>query len=125
MITAPRIEEFKKEIRHYLGKQKTVYIIDGAGPCIVLMHEIPGLTPNVLRLAALLHNEGFRIVMPDFLELPVASRTRFTRPRKSYTYEFAQINPKGGSCDNAQGRLDGRQRNLQLLAHNKSSDPDI
>lgn len=51
--------------RTYLEKTRTVYKIGNSGPGVVLMHEVPGLTPNVLRLALLLSQRGFRVALPS------------------------------------------------------------
>lgn len=42
----------------------------GSGPGIVLVHEIPGITPSVLRFANDLVGAGFTVVMPDVVGTP-------------------------------------------------------
>jgi len=39
---------------------------DGAGPGVIVMHESPGLTPEVVRFGRDLVDEGFTVVMPHF-----------------------------------------------------------
>jgi dienelactone hydrolase len=42
----------------------------GSGPGIVIMHEIPGITPNVARFAGLVAAEGFTVFMPVMFGTP-------------------------------------------------------
>jgi dienelactone hydrolase len=39
---------------------------DGEGPGVIVMHESPGLTPEVVRFGRELVQEGFTVVMPHF-----------------------------------------------------------
>lgn len=36
----------------------------GTGPVVIVVHEIPGVTPNVIEFAERVVNEGFTVVMP-------------------------------------------------------------
>jgi dienelactone hydrolase len=36
----------------------------GSGPVVIVVHEIPGVTPNVIEFAERVVNEGFTVVMP-------------------------------------------------------------
>ena len=65
MIDPPDLGEFTSSNKTFLGATRTVYRIGDAGPGVVLMHEIPGMTPNVLRLAKLLAMRGFRVALPS------------------------------------------------------------
>ena len=42
----------------------------GAGPVVIVVHEIPGITPAVVRFADDVVAEGFRVVMPDLVGTP-------------------------------------------------------
>ena len=42
----------------------------GSGPGIIVVHEIPGITPAVLRFANELVEAGFTVVMPDLVGTP-------------------------------------------------------
>ena len=42
----------------------------GSGPGVILIHEIPGITPNVLRFAEEVVAAGFTVVMPSLLGTP-------------------------------------------------------
>jgi dienelactone hydrolase len=45
------------------GATRTVYT-RGTGPGVVVMHEIPGITPPVARFATRVADEGFRVYLP-------------------------------------------------------------
>lgn len=43
---------------------------DGAGPGVLIMHELPGLTPSCLRLAAMVRDADSRVYLPWFFGQP-------------------------------------------------------
>lgn len=45
------------------GSERDVYR-GGLGPAVVIMHEVPGLTPEVLRFAGYVRDAGFTIYLP-------------------------------------------------------------
>jgi len=53
----------------YNGETKTVYR-RGEGPGVVVMHEIPGITPEVARFARRVADAGFTVAMPDMFGTP-------------------------------------------------------
>jgi dienelactone hydrolase len=65
MIPLPKLSDFSVSDVTFLGTTRKVYRTGTSGPGIVLMHEIPGLTPEVLRLGKLLSDEGFRMALPS------------------------------------------------------------
>lgn len=52
----------KTEFTHD-GKVKPVYV-RGHGPAVIVIHEIPGITPEVVRFADWVVDAGFRVYMP-------------------------------------------------------------
>ncbi|HEY6274232.1 MAG TPA: dienelactone hydrolase family protein [Terriglobales bacterium] len=50
----------------YQGKERTVYRA-GAGPAVVIMSEIPGITPQVVRFARYVAEAGFSVYMPHLI----------------------------------------------------------
>lgn len=52
-----------------LDERRTVYT-RGDGPGVVVMHEIPGIIPEVARFAARVADEGFRVFVPDMFGTP-------------------------------------------------------
>jgi dienelactone hydrolase len=51
------------------GDTRTVYR-RGAGPAVVVMHEIPGITPEVARFAARVADAGFTVLLPHLFGVP-------------------------------------------------------
>src|SRR5215813_8036318 len=48
------------------GKTRTVYRA-GRGPAVIVMSEIPGITPEVVRFAKYVAESGFSVYMPELL----------------------------------------------------------
>ena len=48
------------------GKSKTVYRA-GKGPAVVIMSEVPGITPQVVRFARYVADSGFSVYMPELV----------------------------------------------------------
>ncbi len=46
------------------GVEKTVYVA-GNGPAVIVMHEMPGISPHVARFARWVRDAGFTIYMPS------------------------------------------------------------
>lgn len=57
-----------------LGAARTVYR-RGEGPPIVVMHEIPGITPDVARFATRVADEGFSVALPHLFGTPMKPMT--------------------------------------------------
>jgi dienelactone hydrolase len=51
------------------GATRTVYTL-GQGPGVVVMHEIPGITPQVEEFARRVAAAGFRVYLPDLFGVP-------------------------------------------------------
>jgi dienelactone hydrolase len=51
------------------GKTKAVYRI-GSGPAVIVIHEVPGLTPRVAAFARLVADAGFSVSCPILLGTP-------------------------------------------------------
>src|SRR5689334_5132157 len=52
------------------GRQRrTVYRL-GSGPAVILMHEIPGITPQVARFARYVAKSGLTVFMPHLFGTP-------------------------------------------------------
>jgi dienelactone hydrolase len=51
------------------GSERTVYT-RGGGPGVVVMHEIPGITPSVARFATRVADAGFRVYLPSMFGTP-------------------------------------------------------
>ncbi|GAA2473533.1 dienelactone hydrolase family protein [Terrabacter carboxydivorans] len=68
---------------------------DGAGPGVVVMHESPGLTPEVVRFGRELVDEGFTVVMPHFFgsahEAPRRMEAARVIPRICVSRDFTMV----------------------------------
>ena len=51
------------------GKERIVYR-RGTGPAVVVMHEIPGITPQVARFAGYVADAGMTVFMPNLFGVP-------------------------------------------------------
>ena len=51
------------------GATRTTYT-RGDGPGVVVMHEIPGITPEVKRFAEIVADDGFRVYLPHMFGTP-------------------------------------------------------
>jgi dienelactone hydrolase len=63
------LEGFEQRSFTYNGETKTVYR-RGRGPGVVVMHEIPGITPAVERFAVRVAEEGFSVALPQLFGTP-------------------------------------------------------
>ena len=53
----------------------------GVGPAIIVIHEIPGITPLVAKFANEVVSRGFTVVMPSLVGTPGQEPSRFYRAR--------------------------------------------
>lgn len=51
------------------GTERAVYR-GGQGPAVVIMHEVPGITPELLRFASFVRDAGFTIYLPHLFGVP-------------------------------------------------------
>lgn len=63
------LSEFDATDLTFLGETKTVYR-GGAGPGVVLLHEVPGIHPGVVRLARTICDSGMSVWMPSLFGQP-------------------------------------------------------
>ncbi|MCA9515386.1 MAG: dienelactone hydrolase family protein [Myxococcales bacterium] len=66
---APPLEGFSVEPFAFEGREYPVYW-GGAGPGVVVVHEIPGITPAVAAFARRVIAEGFTVAMPSLFGTP-------------------------------------------------------
>ena len=60
------LSQYAKTVFTHEGRAKTVYV-RGKGPAVIVMHEIPGITPQVIRFADWVVDAGFRVYMPELV----------------------------------------------------------
>jgi dienelactone hydrolase len=68
------IADFSRRLVDVDGVVKTVYVA-GSGPAVVLMPEMPGISPDVLRLARWVRDAGFAVYVPSLFGIDGAYPT--------------------------------------------------
>ena len=63
--SAPIVSGFHGDAKNVRGSNKRVVRIGTHGRGVVLMHEIPGITSLVLRLAKVIADRGYRVAVPS------------------------------------------------------------
>lgn len=64
MSTDDPLTDFDAREVTLLGQSKRVYV-QGSGPAVVVMHEMPGISPQVARFARWVREAGFTVYMPS------------------------------------------------------------
>jgi dienelactone hydrolase len=85
------LNDFEKREITLLGKTKRVYVA-GSGPAVIVMSEIPGISPYVARFARWVRDAGFTVFMPSLFGedgvLPGNGRAMVTLARACISKEF-------------------------------------
>jgi dienelactone hydrolase len=68
------LDGFLKETFTASGKARDVYRM-GTGPAVIVIHEIPGITPLVAAFARKVAERGMTAVMPDLFGEPGRARS--------------------------------------------------
>lgn len=58
------LTDFEKRSIELNGIRKSVYVA-GSGPAVIVMHEMPGISPHVARFARWIRDAGFTVFMPS------------------------------------------------------------
>jgi dienelactone hydrolase len=58
------LRDFERRDVTVMKKRKLVFV-SGAGPAVIVMTELPGITPNVARFARWVRDAGFTVYMPN------------------------------------------------------------
>lgn len=64
------VEGFIQEVRSVGGVERSVFFRRNDGPGVVVLHEVPGITPEVARLARIIADAGYSVAMPTFFGVP-------------------------------------------------------
>jgi dienelactone hydrolase len=59
------LEDFEARSITLNGTEKKVYVSSGDGPAVIVMTEMPGISPQVARFARWVDNAGFTVYMPS------------------------------------------------------------
>tara|TARA_R110000824_G_scaffold13280_5_gene57903 strand:- start:40242 stop:41081 length:840 start_codon:yes stop_codon:yes gene_type:complete len=85
------LEDFEKREVTLLGNTKRVYIA-GRGPAVIVMSEMPGISPYVARFARWVRDAGFTVYMPSLFGedgvLPGNGKAMVTIARACISKEF-------------------------------------
>ena len=68
------LDDFAVRELEFDGQAKRVYVA-GSGPAVVVMHEMPGITPDVARFARWVRDAGFTVWMPSLFGVDGAAPT--------------------------------------------------
>ncbi|HET6743659.1 MAG TPA: dienelactone hydrolase family protein, partial [Kribbella sp.] len=58
------LTDFQHRVVEIEGVAKAVYV-SGSGPAVVVMPEMPGISPDVARLARWVRDAGFTVFVPS------------------------------------------------------------
>jgi dienelactone hydrolase len=58
------LDDFERRQLELLGRRKAVFV-SGKGPAVIVMTEMPGISPHVARFARWVREAGFSVWMPD------------------------------------------------------------
>jgi len=86
-----RLDDFEKRQVTLLGKARRVYV-SGSGPAVIVMSEMPGISPYVARFARWVRDAGFTVYMPSLFGedgvLPGNGKAMVTLARACISKEF-------------------------------------
>jgi dienelactone hydrolase len=69
------LDGFTPSLTTYDGVEKTVYRL-GAGPAVIVLHEIPGITPAVAAFCRRVADAGFTVLVPSLFGTPGRAPSR-------------------------------------------------
>lgn len=85
------LDDFEKRDITLLGKKKRVYV-SGSGPAVIVMSEMPGISPYVARFARWVRDAGLTVYMPSLFGtdgvLPGNGKAMATLARTCISREF-------------------------------------
>jgi len=116
------ITDFARRLVDVDGAVKTVYVA-GSGPAVVLMPEMPGISPDVLRLARWVRDAGFTVYVPSLFGIdgayPTAEAGKQVVRRACVSAEFRAF--AGGGTSPVTAWL----RGLARQAHGECGAPGV
>lgn len=104
------------------GATKTVYVA-GTGPAVIVMTEMPGISPHVARFARWVRDAGFTVYMPSMFgrdgAVPDAEEGKAVFQRACVSAEFRAF------AGNASSPVTQWLRALARLAHAECGGPGV
>lgn len=94
------LEDFARRDFSMLGKTRLVYVA-GSGPAVIVMTEMPGISPHVARFARWVRDAGFTVYMPHLFgddgAVPNAGSTVSTILKTCISREFRAFSANASS----------------------------
>lgn len=116
------LSDFDRRLLTLEDAAKPVYVT-GQGPAVIVMTEMPGISPHVARFARWVRDAGFRVYMPSLFgkdgDVPDAETAAGVFRRACVSAEFRALG--GGSSSPVANWL----RALARLAHDESGGPGV
>ena len=116
------LADFEHREVHLLGVTKTVHVA-GSGPAVIVMHEMPGISPQVVRFARWVRDAGFAVYLPSLFgvdgAVPTAEEGAAVFRRACVSAEFRALG--GGASSPVAAWL----RELARLAHGERGGPGV
>lgn len=121
-LTDDTLQDFQRRTITLNDAAKTVYVA-GSGPAVVVMTEMPGISPHVARFARWVRDAGFTVYMPSLFgrdgAAPQAEEGVAVFRRACVSAEFRAL--AGGGASPATEWL----RALAKLAHQECGGPGV
>jgi len=116
------LSDFDRRLLTLEDTAKPVYVT-GQGPAVIVMTEMPGISPHVARFARWVRDAGFRVYMPSLFgkdgDVPDAETAAGVFRRACVSVEFRALG--GGASSPVANWL----RALARLAHRESGGPGV
>ena len=116
------LDDFERTVVDVGGERKTVYVT-GAGPAVILMPEMPGISPDLARFARWIRDAGFRAYLPSLFGVdgayPTAREGADVLRRACVSAEFRAF--AGGGTSPVVDWL----RGLARIAHAECAGPGV
>ncbi|MCX4625571.1 dienelactone hydrolase family protein [Streptomyces sp. NBC_01443] len=116
------LDDFSRRAVGVDDVSKTVYVA-GSGPAVILMPEMPGISPDVARLARWVRDAGFSVYMPSLFGVdgayPLAEAAQTVVRRACVSAEFRAF--AGGGTSPVVSWL----RGLARIAHAERGGPGV
>jgi dienelactone hydrolase len=116
------LEDFDPRMVTLDGVTKTVHVA-GSGPAVIVMTEMPGISPHVARFSRWVRDAGFTVYMPSLFgrdgAVPSAEEGAATFQRACVSAEFRALGA------NRSSPVTVWLRSLARLAHDKCGGPGV
>jgi dienelactone hydrolase len=121
--TGDALADFERRQLGPEGDTKTVHV-SGSGPAVIVMAEMPGISPDVARFARWVRDAGFRVYLPSLFgvdgAVPTTEHGRAVVERACVSAEFRALGG-GGEASPVTAWL----RALARQAHRESGGPGV